>query len=131
VLAFAGTLSLAAGVVVQPLGQALHVAFASHDHRHCPIHHVMEDVPLGTATIPPPADERPGLLALSTFTDHVPCSILNAHGTPARPDLRTHGPGAIACGLPETPPPDPPAARRSTRILLAPKNSPPTTEDLA
>jgi hypothetical protein len=124
-------LSLAAAFAAQPLGQTLHVAFASHDHRHCPIHHVMEDVPLGTTATAAPVDDLPGLLAVSTARDHVPCPILNAHGAPASPSLRSHGAGAVASRLAATLPPDPPAARRSTRILLAPKNSPPATQDPA
>jgi hypothetical protein len=122
---------LAACVVLQPMGQALHVAFASHRHRHCLEHQQIEDVSEPSLRTLAAAGETRGLVGAPPPDAHVPCRILNAH-TVSSPLLGQvscpgRGVGCVAAAVPL----DPPPSRRSTLLLLAPKTSPPTTSSPA
>jgi hypothetical protein len=120
------SLCLASWLIFLPLGQFLHLTYASHEHRYCPIHNRLEDVhkPINA---PKRADN--GNHAISEDGDdaeHVPCGILNA--TVSTPSLyERNDAGRI--------PAQSPTARfatykqplfsAATLILTAPKHSPP------
>jgi hypothetical protein len=80
---------LAASLTVRPVLEQLHYLFASHDHRFCPEHQRIEDVPRrrpvpihlrGTGRAP---EGRAGLSADTALpaAAHVACSVLNGQPT--------------------------------------------------
>ena len=79
---------LAASLGARPLVEHLHYLFASHDHRFCPKHQRVEDVPRRSpGSAPVVDDERPHdanaslqRVASLAAQSHVACSVLN--GTP-------------------------------------------------
>jgi hypothetical protein len=118
----------AASLILAPLGQALHVALASHGHRHCPVHGVVEDVPAAAHRAAPAVSDGVGLREAPAPTRHVPCRIMNADSAPTPPLVARQGVRVAAARVP-------PAALRDASplgcpslILIAPKNSPPTTD---
>jgi len=117
---------LAANLALLPIGQALHVVLAAHDHRYCPVHRRIEDVPRTPAREAPVPRNEPGLEEAPRPTEHVPCAVLNA-ASPSIPRLRPpHTPPAVPHGAAVTSPLGPPPPHPARLILLAPKTSPPT-----
>ena len=109
-----------------PLGQVLHLTFASHGHRHCPTHNQIEDVAEPQGPSIGDSHAGPVLRDASIAERHVACPLLSwdtsrkqclpqpeSSSTPALPRAAAT---AGAAG---------PIHISSALILIAPKNSPP------
>ncbi len=127
---------LAASLGARPVVEQLHYLFASHDHRYCPKHQRIEDVPRrrpGCAPVPEaerPHDAKASLQAVASLAaqSHVACSVLN--GTPgggaqfvlsqsAEPVASCASTDKIAESSAQCP------LRQCNVLALAPKRSPP------
>ncbi len=128
------TLAVCSGLA--PVAQLAHIAFADHDHRYCPAHQQIEDVPRGELFGPHAHPQR--LLGsasaapwLEGATDaalqiHLACTFLNCSG-PRAPRLQDAPPDAPALAVQYVEyRPDPRCEHPQLAPLrTAPKTSPP------
>jgi hypothetical protein len=132
---------LVASLGVRPVVEHLHYLFASHDHRFCPEHQRIEDVPRTSPRLgfvpdsEQPHDGNAGLRneKFPAGTSHVACSVLNGHPGGAGQFVLSQGTTHLVCcvlGEKTLESSERPLLRQSEQLSLAPKRSPPPAVEL-
>lgn len=111
-----------------PFAQTLHLRFADHGHRYCPIHHQIEDV-FDSPEVATGSSPYGSINVDASGADgHVPCSVLNADSVSESMIARTGSVRQrIEAGLEQKTNRESHPRYLAELILVAPKNSPPVT----